>query len=341
MRVETRSTVAAPKKRKPLFGGKKTKAAAKPSAKQVLAKERAANAAQKSSKKSKKKLTKKDKEKQLNDAKIKAEKRKQAELLAKSDNPSLVVRQHLHGPAKWIGDGELDQLVQMNTRIQAIQKRMETRVIYVVLGGVVGLVGGLFLKKMLIGLIGGLALGGVLWFMDIQKTSAYYRNYQLRRQIAFAQFTRLAAAYLPELAHGSNLYSVFNKLLPRMESDEDRAALQKLMIDMTRDPQDPTPFLEFARAFSVSDRAELIMLSIQQMYLGDVDDRNIRTLADDANQDMMRQVDSIINFKIKRFNNIATKIGMSAMIVVMGFLAILLAKTFGQTLGSTMKQTHF
>ena len=59
MRVETRSTVAAPKKRKPLFGGKKTKAAAKPSAKQVLAKERAANVAQKPAKKSKKKLTKK------------------------------------------------------------------------------------------------------------------------------------------------------------------------------------------------------------------------------------------------------------------------------------------
>ena len=336
MRVETRPTVSVKKpvkKKQSLFGRKKTtkNIAPKKNPGNLMAKEPV----------TKKKRSKKDKQRNAQAAKIKAQQRKQAEMLAKADNPTLVVRQNLHGIAKWIGDGELEKLVQMNTRIQAIQKRMQNRLLYLILGAVAGVVIGMFFNKLLIGLLGGIALGGLLWFMDMQKTSTFYRNYQLQRQIAFAQFTRLAAAYLPELANGSNLYSIFDKLLPRMESDDDRAALQKLMIDMTRDPQNPTPFLEFARAFSVSDRAELIMLSIQQMYLGDVDDRNIRTLADDANQDMMRQVDSIITFKIKHFNNIATKIGMSAMIVVMGFLGILLYKTFQGTLGTTMSQTKF
>jgi len=52
-------------------------------------------------------------------------------------------------------------------------------------------------------------LGAGLWIMDSRKTTNYYREYKLKRQIAFAQFTRLAAAYLPELAKGANLYSLF------------------------------------------------------------------------------------------------------------------------------------
>ena len=251
-------------------------------------------------------------------------------------NPVLLMRRHLTGPAKLIGDGELQKLVDMDTSLSTIQKRMKNRMMYVNLCMVAGLMMGVLMKQPLGGAIGGIALGGLMWMMDMNRTNVFYRDFALKRQLAFAQFTRLAAAYLPELAHGSNLYSVFKKLLPRMGNERDRAALEKLMIDMQQDPEDQGPFLTFAHEFSVSDRAELIMLSIQQMYLGDVDDRNIRTLADDANTDMMRQVDAIIDFKIKKFNNIATKIGMSAMIVVFGFFGLLLVNTFSSTFGQAM-----
>lgn len=244
-------------------------------------------------------------------------------------NQLVLARQELKGVSRWIGDNELDMLVKMQTSDESIRRRMRARVTLsgFVLG--VSLVVGIVFHKYFLALIGlGVLLAALCWFLDIRRTNTYYRTYQLERQIAFAQFTRLSAAYLPELSHGANLYSVFRKILPRMDNKRDHASLETLMIDMQVDPEDPGPFLKFAHDFSVSDRAELIMLSIQQMYLGDVDDDNIRALAEDANEDMMRQIDDIIASKIRKFNNLTTRIAMCSMIIIFGFFGLLMVATF-------------
>lgn len=250
-------------------------------------------------------------------------------------NQTMLVRETLKGTAKWIGDNELDMLVKMQTSTESIQRRMRNRVI---LSGFVvfaSLVIGLVFRKFFLAVFGfGILISALCWFLDIRRTSTYYRTYQLERQIAFAQFTRLSAAYLPELSHGANLYSIFKKILPRMDNPRDHASLETLMIDMQVDPEDPGPFLTFAHEFSVSDRAELIMLSIQQMYLGDVDDDNIRALAEDANEDMMRQIDDIIATKIRKFNNLTTRIAMCSMIIIFGFFGLLMVATFKQVFSS-------
>lgn len=247
---------------------------------------------------------------------------------------NVLVREQLTGPAKLLGDRELDMLNKMDTSIAYMQKRMKNRVMVSIICVCLGLVMGLVMIKSFGILFGvGLALAGITWYMDIQKTVTFYRQFQLRRQIAFSQFTRLAAAYLPELKEGTNLYSIFERIVPRMEDQRDATALQKLMIDMQIDPEDSGPFLTFAHAFSVSDRAELIMLTIQQMYLGDVEDENIRSLADGANEDMLKQSDTIIAFKLKRFNNLTARIGICAMIPIIGYFVLLVASTVGSALG--------
>lgn len=239
-----------------------------------------------------------------------------------------VMRQKLGFLGNLISDSELHKLVDMDTPAKSIIKRIKQRIFISMFTVIAGCALSLFVsgsvktKATIAGASVGVA--AVLWFANIRQTSAYYRNWQLARQLAFAQFTRLAAAYLPELAAGNNLYSIFKKLLPRMKDDKDRTALEGLMINMQIDPEDPKPFLDFAHKFTASDSAELIMLTIQQMYLGDVSDKNIRVLADDANKDMIRQIDTVINYKLRKFQQMTTIIAMLSMIVVFGFLMSLL-----------------
>lgn len=248
---------------------------------------------------------------------------------------NILIREQLTGPAKLIGDNELDMLIKMDTSVNYIQKRMQSRLVVAIVCVCVGLVAGLVVPKsfgILFGL--GLALAGLTWYMDQRKTIDFFRKFQLKRQIAFSQFTRLAAAYLPELKEGTNLYSIFAKIVPRMGDQRDTAALQKLMIDMQNDPDDSGPFLEFAHEFSVSNRAELVMLTIQQMYRGDVEDESIRSLANDANEDMIKQCDTIIAYKLKHFDNLTARVGICAMIPIIGYFTLLVGSTVGNALGS-------
>lgn len=248
---------------------------------------------------------------------------------------NILVREQLTGPAKLIGDNELDMLVKMDTSVNYIQKRMQSRLVVAIVCVCVGIVAGIVVSKsfgILLGL--GFAMAGLTWYMDQRKTVDFFRKFQLKRQIAFSQFTRLAAAYLPELKEGTNLYSIFAKIVPRMGDQRDTAALQKLMIDMQNDPDDSGPFLEFAHEFSVSNRAELVMLTIQQMYRGDVEDESIRSLANDANEDMIKQCDTIIAYKLKHFDNLTARIGISAMIPIIGYFTLLVGATVGNALGS-------
>ena len=272
-------------------------------------------------------LIQKDKEKSIHKAEL-----KEINKLARTTND--LVRAQLTGPAKLIGDKELDLMIKMDTPLQNIQTIMRNRTI--VAGALLFffLFLSIFIAKYRLFLIlFGVLIAGVSWFMNIKNTNNYYARFRLARQVAFSQFTRLASAYLPELKSGVNLYSLFSKILPRMNNEKDKVALERLMIDMQIDPNDSTPFLDFAHSFSTSDRAELIMLSIQQMYLGDVDDDNIRSLAEDANEDMIAQIDEVIKYKTKKFNNLTTKISMCVMIVIFGFFGLLLYKTFVDAFG--------
>ena len=257
-------------------------------------------------------------------------------------NRTLLIREKLHGVAKFIGDNELDMLVKMDTSVGSIQRRMKSRVLMsgavVVIAAIVALI---LHNKFSAAIVGAaFLLGAGLWIMDSRKTTKYYREYRLERQIAFAQFTRLAAAYLPELAKGANLYSLFKKILPRMDNKRDHASLETLMINMQVDPEDPGPFMAFAHEFSASDSAEMIMGTIQQMYQGHVDDHNIRALADLANQDMLRQIDDVITYKITKFNNLTTRVAMCSMIVIFGFFGLLMVNTFVNVFHAVMANTQ-
>lgn len=236
---------------------------------------------------------------------------------------------HRIGLATFYGDDELDLMIQMDTKLRVIGSIMIHRIVIAMIFIVIGLGAGLFFRKYLwYALAGGFGIGALTWWMNIKNTKTLYSRFLLERQLSFSQFLRLAAAYLPALKQGANLYGVFKKILPRMTNKRDRVALERLMTDMGQNPQDQKPFLEFAQRFSVSDRAELAMLTIHRMYLGDVDDESLRALANDANADMMKEIDEVIRIKISKFDSLTTKIAMSSMIVLFGYFGIMMFSTF-------------
>lgn len=249
------------------------------------------------------------------------------------------MRSQLVFPYSLIGENELNLLVQMDTRLADIQKRMLMRLLLLSTTTVVGLVLGLLLfrKYVVYVTLFGVLLGILGWFADINNTSRYYQRFRLRRQIAFSQFVRLAAAYLPELEKGVNLFSIFQKISNRLTYKSDRAALIRLMATMQLNPNDEKPFLDFAHAFSVADRAELIMLTIHSMYVGNVDPRNIQDLANDSNEDMLKQIDSIVQLKLSKFSSIPTKLGLSLIVVMIPYFGSIMVNVFI----SSFKDLHF
>jgi len=233
------------------------------------------------------------------------------------------VRNQLKFPANLIGDKELDLMLKMDTKIQTIRKIITRRFVISLLILLLGLMGGLIMRKYFAYIaIGSLVLSGLIWYLDVKNTNNYYAQYSITRQIAFTTFTRIASALLPDLADGSNLLSVFDKVCKHMDNQNDKVALEKLMIRMTTDKNDPEPFLEFAHKFSTTDRAELTMIYMHQMYLGNTDTSGLQSIINDTNEDYREQTKRIIEMKMRRFTMTTTKIAVSAIIVLFGYFGI-------------------
>lgn len=173
-------------------------------------------------------------------------------------------------------------------------------------------------------------LGIGFWYLDSQRTKSAYHKFVFQRQLSFTKFCRLLIPYLSEMKTGVSLYSIFERISPRLDNETDKASLRKLMIDMTNNPTSDKPFLEFAKAFSVTERADLFMIQIYQMNQGAFDDKNIQDLGAEASKDLMKQIHTIVNMKLKRFKNLSTWLTMCAAIMLLGYFGTLIISTFQQ-----------
>lgn len=244
-------------------------------------------------------------------------------------NEVLMTRQRLKGVGKLVGDGELKKFIKMHMTVAQIQKRMKKRVTVValILAGSLGI--GFVFKSHFGGiLLVGILLSVLAWIADISGTKKYFQNYNVNRLIAWATFVRMASAYLPELKTGSNMYVILQKVVPRLEKKEDQENLQRLLIEMRDDPEDSRPFLKFAHEYSVSKSAEMVMLVIQSMYLGDVNDHNIQALANEATVELSKQTSIVIEHKLKRFEQLGTKIVLCFLIPTFSYIILLVGDAF-------------
>lgn len=238
------------------------------------------------------------------------------------------IRLQLKGIGKFISDDDISKMIKMQYSVKDMQQWANMRLLLSFLVFILGVIVSFFIHHVR----GGMAVTMILtigsWFLSSNLINSSYEKYQIERNVAFAEITRLYSAYAPELRYGSNLIALLNRIVPRIENEADRSAMQKLILDIQKDPTDSKPFLDFAHVFSTSDRAELIMLSMQQMYLGDVDDTSVRALADDANTDLLKQIDKVIEKKSDKFIFNNTAVVTLAMVVMFAYLLLVVIGQF-------------
>lgn len=215
----------------------------------------------------------------------------------------------------------LQEMGNTQRRIDEFQKKRLLQSIFI---AVIFLLFGLLLSRMFY--IGAL-IGPVLFYkMKYKKIASKYTTWKFQRHLQFSKFTRLLIPYLKQSKGQVSLYSIFNRLLQRMEDEQDRNSLYKLMSEMSSKPNDIEPFIDFANRSSGTDMSVLFMSTIFDFQQSTFDTSVIDELGKIASEELINGIDEIINFKLKRFVFFPTKIVMSSFIVVIGFaIAVLLA----------------
>lgn len=214
-------------------------------------------------------------------------------------------------------------LREMGDTDKAIDKFQRKRVVLSIFVGLIA--GGIFgiLINQWLWLIG-LALGFVIYKMQLKNVDRFYMGWKFQRQLNFSKFTRLVIPYLKASDGKASLYGTFNKILERTEDPADRQSLYQLMVEMADRPQDIEPFLDYAERASGTDMSHLFMSTIYDFQQSAFDTSVIDELGRMASEDMMNAVDEIIHMKLKRFMMFPTKVVMVSLVLVAGFAVSIL-----------------
>ena len=172
--------------------------------------------------------------------------------------------------------------------------------------------------------LGALILPPIVYKMKYNNVKKMYSVLKFHRHLQFSKFTRLLIPYLKQSSGSVSLYSIFNKILQRTETEEDRNSLYKLMTEMTASPSDVKPFIEFAERSSGTDMSILFMSTVFDFQQSSDDASVIDELGQIASEELMNGIDEIIEFKLKRFVFFPTKVVMASFILVVGFAASVL-----------------
>lgn len=215
-----------------------------------------------------------------------------------------------------------------------IQKFQKNRFFQSMLIAVVTLLIGLFMGQNLV-MLASPAVGFLIYKMKVSSIKGMYGQWKFERELEFSRFVRLLIPYLKQSGGDVSLYTVFNKMLGRMDSEEDRNSLYMLMGEMSSRPGDMRPFSDYADRSSGSDMAHLIMSTVYDFQQSTQDTTVIDELGKMASDHMMDAIDQIIAMKIKRFGMFPTKIVMSSFILVIGFAAGVLLEAVMDLMSTT------
>ncbi|MDU6483108.1 MAG: hypothetical protein E6538_14025 [Paeniclostridium sordellii] len=191
------------------------------------------------------------------------------------------------------------------------QNRVKKCSLFLLAGCILG-----FIKISLI--LIGIVLALFQWTSIYKKTKSYYNNSMFKKQLTFSKFTRMLIPYL--LQSNATLYSVFNKMLHRLEDGHVKKCLENLIIEMNNNPNSEEPFKEFALNASGTDQAVLFMTTLYDYQQNTFDSSVISELGKMASEQLFNGVDEIIDFKLRKFNMFPTKVTMISIIIVFGYM---------------------
>lgn len=211
------------------------------------------------------------------------------------------------------------KLIQMGNSKISITKWQKKRVFSSVILGMIGFISGIVLKNNLV-CVGGLILSFLLYFSKIHTINSMYKRYVFIRQLQFSKFTRLLLPYLNKENQSVNLYGVFAKIVPRLDYEEDKVLLMQLMQEMLNNPGKIQPFIDYANKASGSDLSILFMSTIFDIQQGSTNTDVINGLDQLASEELLLRIDMIIDSKLRKFVLIPTKMTMSSMLLIIGFV---------------------
>ena len=220
---------------------------------------------------------------------------------------------------KLLGDVYYQKLREMNNSNVAIIKWQKQRLKKSLIFILVGFLMYLFLGKEWYYLAGGIATSVGFYVWQAKSINGIYNQFRFERHLQFSKFTRLLIPYLKQKTDGGNLYGVFAKIVKRLDYDTDKKLLMKLMQEMTDQPNDIKPFTEYAEQTSGTDMSVLFMSTVYDIRQGSADLDVIEELDRLASEELMAGIDSIIDYKSRRFVFFPTKIAMTSFILVVGF----------------------
>ncbi|ODJ62662.1 hypothetical protein BFR35_10370 [Brochothrix thermosphacta] len=221
-----------------------------------------------------------------------------------------------------VGDKFHSMLLEMGNSNIAILRWQKSRILKSVVAGLLFLALGYFFytKLMLLAIV----VPFLMYFMQGRSITSVYSQYKFQRHLQFAKFTRLLVPYLKQTSAGVNLYSVFNKIVPRLEHEADKTLLLTLMKEMSDKPNSIVPFTEYAEKTSGSDMSILFMSTIYDLRQGTSDLSVITELGQIASEELMQSIDQIIAYKSRRFLLFPTKITMTTFLIVVGYAVAVL-----------------
>lgn len=215
----------------------------------------------------------------------------------------------------------LQEMGNSQKSIDAFQKKRLIQSFFVM---VIFFFFGLILSKWL---YFGMIVGAFLFYKrQHHRVRSKYTTWRFQRHLQFSKFTRLLIPYLKQSKGQVSLYSIFSKIMQRLDDEQDRNSLYRLMSEMSSKPNDIQPFIDYANRSSGTDMSVLFMSTIFDFQQSTFDTSVIDELGKISSEELINGIDEIITFKLKRFIFFPTKIVMSSFVIVVGFaIAVLIA----------------
>lgn len=220
---------------------------------------------------------------------------------------------------RMVGETNYEMLKEMNNSDLGIMKWQKRRLRSSLLLVVVGIVLYFGTGMKWYFLVGSLVIAIAFYLNQSKGIRSMYNQFRFERHLQFSKFTRLLIPYLHSSQEGVNLYTIFGKIVKRLDYETDRKLLMKLMNSMTDQPNDINPFIQYAEQTSGTDMSILFMSTLFDIRQGSADLNVIAELDKLASQELMTGIDSIISFKVRRFTNFPTTVTMTTFLLVVGF----------------------
>lgn len=174
--------------------------------------------------------------------------------------------------------------------------------------------------------LAGLVLMVFMWWNEYNRAKKFYGNFNFEKQLQFSKFTRMLIPYL--LQSNATLYSVYSRMLDRLEESHVKSSLERLLIEMNEYPNSDVPFIKFAKDASGTDSAVLFMTTLYDFQQNTFDHSIIMELGQLSSEQLFEGVDEIITFKLRKFSMYPTKLTMASFVITLGYAICMISEAF-------------